>query len=107
MSKIRAGTIFARSLFLQPRSSASVIRLLSTVPQSQPKPDIMTSQEVFEREAKYGAHNYHPIPVALSKGKDIFVWDVEGKQYYDFLSAYSGKSIYELMLRNISIHTEW
>ena len=92
MSKIRAGTFFAKTLFLQPRSSASVIRLLSTVPQSQPKPDIMTSQEVFEREAKYGAHNYHPIPVALSKGKDIFVWDVEGKQYYDFLSAYSGKN---------------
>ena len=102
MSKIRAGTFFAKTLFLQPRSSASVIRLLSTVAESQPKPDIMTSQEVFEREAKYGAHNYHPIPVALSKGKDIFVWDVEGKQYYDFLSAYSG--IYELMLNNRSMH---
>lgn len=50
----------------------------------------MTSKEVFERESKYGAHNYHPIPVALCKGKDIFLWDVEGKQYYDFLSAYSG-----------------
>ena len=51
----------------------------------------MTSQQVFEKEAKYGAHNYHPIPVALSKGKGIFVWDVEGKQYYDFLAAYSGR----------------
>ena len=50
----------------------------------------MTTKEVINREAKYGAHNYHPIPVALSKGKDIFVWDVEGKKYYDFLSAYSG-----------------
>ena len=49
-----------------------------------------SKQEVFEREAKYGAHNYHPIPVALHKGKDIYVWDVDDKQYYDFLSAYSG-----------------
>merc|ERR1719162_1129937 len=49
----------------------------------------MTSKEIFEREDKYGAHNYHPLPVALNKGKDIYVWDMEGKQYYDFLSAYS------------------
>lgn len=47
------------------------------------------SQEVFEREARYGAHNYHPLPVALTRGKGVYVWDVEGKRYYDFLSAYS------------------
>jgi len=47
------------------------------------------SQEVFDREDKYGAHNYHPLPVALSKAKGVFVWDVEGNRYYDFLSAYS------------------
>lgn len=69
------------------------IRLLSTAAQPLIAHE-MTSKQVFEREAKYGAHNYHPIPVALSKGKDIFVWDVEGKQYYDFLSAYSGKFEY-------------
>lgn len=40
-------------------------------------------------EDKYGAHNYHPLPVVLSKGEGVFVWDVEGKKYYDFLSAYS------------------
>lgn len=40
-------------------------------------------------EDKYGAHNYHPLPVVLSKGRGVYVWDVEGKQYYDFLSAYS------------------
>jgi ornithine--oxo-acid transaminase len=40
-------------------------------------------------EDKYGAHNYHPIPVVIEKGEGIFVWDVEGKQYFDFLSAYS------------------
>ncbi len=48
-----------------------------------------TSQEYIELEARYGAHNYHPLPVVLSKGKGVHVWDVEGKKYYDFLSAYS------------------
>lgn len=47
------------------------------------------SQAVFDRESKYGAHNYHPIPVALNSGKGVFLYDVEGKRYYDFLSAYS------------------
>ncbi|XP_059607916.1 ornithine aminotransferase, mitochondrial [Phlebotomus argentipes] len=49
----------------------------------------LTSQAVFEREDKFGAHNYHPLPVALSRGQGVHVWDVEGKRYYDFLSAYS------------------
>ncbi|MBL6663954.1 MAG: ornithine--oxo-acid transaminase [Flavobacteriales bacterium] len=48
-----------------------------------------SSQELIEIEEKYGAHNYHPLPVVLSKGKGVYVWDVEGKQYFDFLSAYS------------------
>lgn len=47
------------------------------------------SQAVFKREDKYGAHNYRPLPVALARGKGVYVWDVEGKKYYDFLSAYS------------------
>ena len=47
------------------------------------------SQELIEIEDKYGAHNYHPLPVVLSKGEGVHVWDVEGKKYYDFLSAYS------------------
>ncbi|XP_022899885.2 ornithine aminotransferase, mitochondrial-like [Onthophagus taurus] len=47
------------------------------------------TKDVIEREKKFGAHNYDPIPVALTKGKGVFVWDVEGKKYYDFLSAYS------------------
>ena len=47
------------------------------------------SKAVFDLEDKYGAHNYGPIPVALSEGNGVFVWDVEGKRYYDFLSAYS------------------
>jgi ornithine--oxo-acid transaminase len=47
------------------------------------------SQEAIELEEKYGAHNYHPLPVVLSVGKGALVWDTEGKQYYDFLAAYS------------------
>jgi ornithine--oxo-acid transaminase len=49
----------------------------------------ITSNEAIALEDKYGAHNYHPLPVVLSKGNGVFVWDVEGKKYYDFLSAYS------------------
>ena len=48
-----------------------------------------TAQEYMEREALYGAHNYHPLPVVLERGEGVFVWDVEGKKYFDFLSAYS------------------
>ncbi len=51
--------------------------------------DQLTSQEAMDLENKYGAHNYHPLPVVLSRGEGVYVWDVEGKQYYDFLSAYS------------------
>ncbi len=47
------------------------------------------SQYFIDLEEKHGAHNYHPLPVVLDKGESVFVWDVEGKKYYDFLSAYS------------------
>jgi len=49
----------------------------------------MNTQDYLDLELKYGAHNYHPLPVVLSRGEGIYVWDVEGKKYYDFLSAYS------------------
>ena len=49
----------------------------------------MTTKDYIAREEKYGAHNYHPLPVVLEKGEGIFVWDVEGRRYFDFLSAYS------------------
>ncbi len=49
----------------------------------------MSSAEAIALENKYGAHNYHPLPVVLSRGEGVYVWDVEGKKYYDFLSAYS------------------
>lgn len=48
-----------------------------------------TSQYFLELEERYGAHNYHPLPVVLSKGEGVFLWDVDGKRYYDFLSGYS------------------
>lgn len=51
--------------------------------------DQITSQQAIDLENKYGAHNYHPLPVVLQRGEGVFVWDVEGKKYYDFLSAYS------------------
>lgn len=48
-----------------------------------------TSEHFVELEERYGAHNYHPLPVVLNRGEGVFVWDVDGKKYYDFLSAYS------------------
>src|SRR3990172_1956557 len=55
--------------------------------------NIMTAtfsqSESMALEDRYGAHNYHPLPVVLTRGEGVFVWDVEGKRYYDFLSAYS------------------
>lgn len=50
---------------------------------------MLSSQKLMQLEDQYGAHNYHPIPVVLSKGEGVYVWDAEGKKYYDFLSAYS------------------
>jgi ornithine--oxo-acid transaminase len=51
--------------------------------------DQLTSQQAIDLETRYGAHNYHPLPVVLERGEGVFLWDVEGKKYYDFLSAYS------------------
>jgi len=50
---------------------------------------LLTSNDAIALEEKYGAHNYHPLPVVLTKGEGVYVWDIEGKKYYDFLSAYS------------------
>ena len=51
--------------------------------------NVNSSEEAMNLEAEYGAHNYHPLPVVLTKGEGVYVWDVEGKKYFDFLSAYS------------------
>ncbi|EDW69897.1 ornithine aminotransferase, mitochondrial [Drosophila virilis] len=70
-------------------------RLASVAQRTQPKESAAVgtensrSEAVFAREQKYGAHNYHPLPVALSRGEGVHVWDVEGKRYFDYLSAYS------------------
>ncbi len=52
-------------------------------------PEVLNSTELIQLEEKYGAHNYHPLPVVLERGEGVFVWDIEGKKYFDFLSAYS------------------
>ncbi|MBO9614304.1 MAG: ornithine--oxo-acid transaminase [Dyadobacter sp.] len=54
--------------------------------------DISTSQHAMELEYRYGAHNYKPMPVVIQRGEGVFLWDVEGRQYFDFLSAYSAVS---------------
>ncbi len=51
--------------------------------------ETLTSEKAIKLEEKYGAHNYHPLPVVLDRGEGVYVWDVEGKKYFDFLSAYS------------------
>jgi ornithine--oxo-acid transaminase len=48
-----------------------------------------TTQNYLDLEEQYGAHNYHPIPVVLNRGEGVYVWDVDGKKYFDFLSGYS------------------
>ena len=58
--------------------------MIQTASELSPK-----SEGFIELENKYGAHNYHPLPVVLAKGEGVFVWDVDGKKYYDFLSSYS------------------
>lgn len=71
-----------RSTTLQSMSQANNQQAAVAEPSSQ-------AAEIYAREDKYGAHNYHPLKVALCKGKDFHVWDVDGKRYFDFLSAYS------------------
>lgn len=51
--------------------------------------ETLSSKQAIELEDRYGAHNYHPLPVVLSRGEGVYLWDAEGKRYYDFLSAYS------------------
>ena len=50
---------------------------------------IVSPQYFFELEEKHGAHNYHPLPVVLTRGEGVYVWDIEGNSYYDFLSGYA------------------
>lgn len=68
--------------------------------------ELMTSNELMSLEDNYGAHNYHPLPVVLSRGEGVYVWDAEGKQYFDFLSAYSAVNQGHCHPRIISALTE-
>jgi ornithine--oxo-acid transaminase len=82
-----------RSTHIKVLGVGGCLPVLQIVALLQSKKDMATatksSKELIALEDKYGAHNYHPIPVVLSKGEGVHVWDVEGKQYFDFLSAYS------------------
>jgi ornithine--oxo-acid transaminase len=64
------------------------------------------SEQLIELEEKYGAHNYHPIPIVIEKGEGVFVWDAEGKRYYDFLAAYSAVNQGHCHPRLIKVLTE-
>ncbi|XP_016843749.2 ornithine aminotransferase, mitochondrial [Nasonia vitripennis] len=77
----------ARRLLSSSSSSSSSSRSASAVLHQTSRN--VSSQEVFEREHKYSAHNYHPLEVALKRAEGVFMYDCEGKRYYDFLSAYS------------------
>ena len=77
-----------RKLLVQNASTSSAKK--STNKLHTPKNKLGEKSEfVFKREEKYGAHNYHPLPVAIARAKGVNMWDVEGNKYYDFLSAYS------------------
>jgi len=68
------------------RCSTQVRRGFASVPSTKPR---SKTEEFILLEEKYGAHNYHPVPVVLDRGQGVFVWDIEGKRFFDFLSAYS------------------
>ncbi|CAF0747551.1 unnamed protein product [Brachionus calyciflorus] len=88
-----ASSLVSRSI--QQRNASSTKLTSAAASAKQAKDDSKSSkigaqsQAIFDREDKYGAHNYHPLPVAIDKAKGIFMWDVEGNKYFDFLSAYS------------------
>ena len=65
------------------------LRNLASISSTKDSSPSSPSEVVFQKEGKFGAHNYHPLPVALSRAEGVSVWDVEGKRYFDFLSAYS------------------
>lgn len=96
----KRGSLFPRCACRRRRRAARAARanlcrlfLLRRLPNNSPLPPPTPSKkqpkQYVEREDRYGAHNYHPIPVVLSRGHGPYVWDVDGKRYLDFLSAYS------------------
>jgi ornithine--oxo-acid transaminase len=85
-----AGTSETVATFKQPSNNPEQLsnNLQSTSTMIQ-EATFLTSEDLMHLEDRCGAHNYHPLPVVLSRGEGVYVWDVEGKRYYDFLSAYS------------------
>ncbi|KAG9509049.1 Ornithine aminotransferase, mitochondrial, partial [Fragariocoptes setiger] len=92
LSTLNFARVSCKKLFNnRPITTYSLLRNVETASQewkSDTNP-ALTSQQVYDRESRYGAHNYHPLPVALARGRGVHLWDVEGRRYYDFLSAYS------------------
>ena len=70
-------------------TSASSSAVAAPLPSEDENGLSVKTAAVIDREDKFGAHNYHPLPVALARGEGVFMWDVDGRRYYDFLSAYS------------------
>lgn len=70
-------------------TSASSSAVAAPLPSEDENGLSVETAAVIDREDKFGAHNYHPLPVALARGEGVFMWDVDGRRYYDFLSAYS------------------
>ncbi|XP_071947920.1 ornithine aminotransferase, mitochondrial-like [Antedon mediterranea] len=77
--------MFSKHVIRGQQFVSKLTRAQSTITRPVPA---TTSQQVFDREAKYGAHNYGPLPVAITRTKGVHVWDIDNKRYYDFLSAY-------------------
>ncbi len=75
--------------FLYSKNSEYLVKFAINKSVMTVKEDVRNNQFFINLENEYGAHNYHPLPVVLEKGEGVFVWDVEGKKYFDFLSAYS------------------
>lgn len=74
-------------------SSRRIIRLIRKIEANvKSSKRLLSTQDVIKRENRYTAHNYHPLPVALTKGEGVFVWDVEGNRYFDYLSGYSANN---------------
>ena len=67
------------------------LKIQLNVPMTLSTP-LSASEQAIHLEDQYGAHNYHPLPVVLTRGEGVFVWDLDNKRYYDFLSAYSAVS---------------
>uniref|UniRef100_A0A8C7Z0A1 Ornithine aminotransferase n=1 Tax=Oryzias sinensis TaxID=183150 RepID=A0A8C7Z0A1_9TELE len=86
---VHVSRTLGRAAPLLRRSIHSGTRPASTATSARKAERPVTSEDIYAREEKYGAHNYSPLPVALERGKGLYVWDVAGNRYYDFLSAYS------------------